>query len=121
MSPAGALIIATLLGGSWATGVVAYWYGRRKDRKDSQAIAKNPQKYLKDNLGNGIGGRLYRGASGVDDAIERATRPAEDFLGMVNCPNCNAFGYHHIHKVSKRFVWRECINERCQKKWKQAK
>ena len=118
MTPAGALIIATLLGTGWASAVVARYAGKRKARKDA---AQDDKTYIAKNIGSGIGGDLYRGVSRVDAAIERATRPPDDFLGMTHCPNCNAFGYHHIHKVNKRYVWRECINERCQKKWKQAK
>jgi hypothetical protein len=121
VTPAGALAIAAIVSFAWFTVVTASYVGKKQKEKRVQAIEENPQKYLSDNLGNGIGGRVYRGAAHVDAAIDRASRPADEFVGLTECPSCATLAYHHIARVSKRYVFRECTNIKCKKKWRQAK
>lgn len=105
----------------WVGAAIAIRIGKRKDEYDDKKIQENPQKYLADNLGNNIGGDLYRGARRVDAALDRATKPISSFLGYCKCPNrkCGVMEWHHIDRYTKRHVVRRCVS--CNKKWKQER
>lgn len=121
MSPTGLAILGVVVCFLWLTVIFAKYVGRAKEQRDFKAIEENPRQYLENNLGSGLIGDLYRSGRRVDDAVERATRPADDFYGIIHCPSCNTFAYHHIDRYTKRHVVRQCVNEKCKKKWKQLR
>jgi hypothetical protein len=121
MNAAGMLFIAGILGAGWSVAVYAQWLGRKRSRKNAKAIEKDTQAYLSKNLGNGIIGDLYRGGLRMDAAIERSTRPIDNFVALCQCPKCEVFAVHYIDGTTNHNVMRKCINPQCKKRWRQRK
>lgn len=117
----GVIAIMVILGLLLPYMAVYFYIGKKRDQYIDKKIQENPRKYLADGLGNGLLGNLYRGACRMDDSIERATRPPEEFYGLVHCPACKTYAFHHIYKYTKRHVIRQCVCHECGKKWKQIR